>query len=202
MQIQNDALRLSATDLVGYLNCRHLTQLELAVARGELSRPKFRDPALEALWERGRQHELAYVEHLRLQGRSSVVIEGVDITNDAVAATTAAMRAGVDVIVQAALRNGCWAGRADVLLRVETPSGLGDWSYEAVDTKLSRETKGGTILQLCLYSELVDEAQGVMPAFASVIPPWNDFRPERYRLADFAAYHRQVKQGLLGAIDL
>ena len=97
MQIQNGTPRLSATDLVGYLNCRHLTQLEHAAARGELSRPKFFDPALEALWERGKQHEHAYVEHLRAQGLSSVVIDGVDITEEAVAQTIAAMRAGVRV---------------------------------------------------------------------------------------------------------
>ncbi|WP_066559781.1 TM0106 family RecB-like putative nuclease [Croceicoccus bisphenolivorans] len=200
MQIQNGTPRLSATDLVGYLNCRHLTQLEHSAARGELSRPKFFDPALEALWERGKQHELAYVEHLRALGLSSVVIDGVDVTEEAVAQTIAAMRAGVDVIVQGALRGGSWAGRADILQRVDTPSDLGDWSYEAADTKLARETKGGTVLQLCLYSELIGEVQGTMPVFASVIPPWTDFAPERYRLADFAAYHRQVKQGLLGAI--
>ena len=94
VQIQNGTLRLSATDLVGYLNCRHLTQLEHAAARGELARPKFFDPALEALWERGKQHELAYVDHLRAQSLSCVVIDGVDISEEAVAQTIAAMRAG------------------------------------------------------------------------------------------------------------
>lgn len=200
MRIQNGSTRLSASDLVGYLNCRHLTQLEHSAARGEFARPKFFDPALEALWERGKQHELAYVEHLRAQGLSIVTIEGVDVSEEAVAQTIAAMREGVDVIVQGALRGGSWAGRADILRRVSMPSQLGDWSYEAADTKLARETKGGTVLQLCLYSELIGEVQGTMPLFASVIPPWAGFEPERYRLADFAAYHRQVKQGLLGAI--
>jgi predicted RecB family nuclease len=157
--------------------------------------PKFFDPALEALWERGKQHELAYVDHLRAQGLSCVVIEGVDVSDEAVAQTIAAMQAGVDVIVQGALRGGSWAGRADILQRVDTPSDLGNWSYEAADTKLARETKGGTVLQLCLYSELIGEVQGVLPVFASVIPPWTDFEPERYRLADFAAYYRQVKLG-------
>jgi hypothetical protein len=52
-------------------------------------------------------------------------------------------------------------GRTDVLFRVETPSSLGGWSYEVVDTKLSRETKGGTILQLSLYSDLLGNAQGL-----------------------------------------
>lgn len=74
------------------------------------------------------------------------MIDGVDITDEAVAQTIAAMRAGVDVIVQGALRGGSWAGRADILQRVEPPSDLGDWSYEAADTKLARETKGGTVL--------------------------------------------------------
>ena len=43
---------------------------------------------------------------------------------------------------------------ADILRRVEVSSALGGWSYEPVDTKLARETKAGTILQLCLYADL------------------------------------------------
>lgn len=46
-------IRLSATDLVGHLNCRHLTQLERQVAQGAAAPPKIWDPALAALWERG-----------------------------------------------------------------------------------------------------------------------------------------------------
>ncbi|QHP68048.1 hypothetical protein EI171_12645 [Bradyrhizobium sp. LCT2] len=34
---------------------------------------------------------------------------------------------GDAVIVQAALQDGHWSGRADVLRRVEIPSGLGAW---------------------------------------------------------------------------
>ena len=51
-------------------------------------------------------------------------------------------------------------GRADVLRRVEVPSDLGPWSYEVLDTKLARETKGGTVLQLCLYADLIEAVQG------------------------------------------
>ena len=56
-----------------------------------------------------------------------------------------------------------WSGRADILRRVDVPSDLGDWSYEVIDTKLARETRGGTILQLALYSDLVCSVQGVLP---------------------------------------
>lgn len=196
MKIQNDQLRFSATDLVGYLNCRHLSGLEHATAKGEMAKPKYYDPLLEALWERGAKHEQDYVDHLASLGLQVVRIDGVEITDEAVAATITAMKSGPDVIVQGALRSGDWVGRADILRKVETPSDLGAWSYEAVDTKLARETKGGTVLQLCLYSEMVGDIQGLMPEFAHVVPPWSEFVPERYRVADFGAYYRQVKGGM------
>lgn len=53
---------------------------------------------------------------------------------------------------------------------------LGGWSYEAVDTTLAHDTKIGTILQLCMYSDLLGDAQGVAPEFASVVTPLVRFR--------------------------
>jgi hypothetical protein len=46
-------MRLSASDLVGHLNCRYLTSLDLAVAKGERPKPFVWDPLLEVLAERG-----------------------------------------------------------------------------------------------------------------------------------------------------
>jgi hypothetical protein len=43
------SLFLSAGDLVGHLNCRYLTSLDVKVANGELSKPKIWDPVLETL---------------------------------------------------------------------------------------------------------------------------------------------------------
>src|SRR5205085_11840238 len=107
-----------------------------------------------------------------------------------------AMRSGAAAIVQAKLEDGRWRGRADVLLRVNTPSELGNWSYEVVDTKLARETRGGTILQLCLYSELVGNLQGRMPDRTYVVTPGTNFQPQTFRLADYLAYYRYVKTRL------
>ena len=60
-----DSLELSASDLVGYLNCRHLSELDRAVAEGALAKPKVRDnPLLQLLWERGSVHEQNYVGHV------------------------------------------------------------------------------------------------------------------------------------------
>jgi uncharacterized protein len=201
MKLVTGELRPSATDLAGYLNCHHLTELEKAAARGELKRPVLWDPALEALWDRGRAHEKDYAQYLTEQGLEPVLIAGIEIDDEVVAATAGAMAAGAALIVQAALRAGRWAGRADLLRRVERPSALGAWSYEAIDAKLARQTKGGTILQLSLYSDLLGEAQGLTPEHMYVVRPWTDFEPEQYRVADFSAFYRRVKASFEAALE-
>jgi hypothetical protein len=67
-------IRLSASDLVGHLACRHLTGLDLAVAKGQLAKPKVWDPLLELLAMRGDLHEQGYIEHLKASGHAVTVI--------------------------------------------------------------------------------------------------------------------------------
>jgi len=122
------------------------------------------------------------------------------------------MRTGIAVIVQGGLSGSFesdgessgpgpagagWFGYADILRRVEEPSRLGSWSYEVHDAKLSRATRGGTILQLCAYSELVGAIQGHVPEFFRVVTP--DGR-ESYRFEEFAAFYRFVKAKFLAAV--
>ncbi|MDE0672606.1 MAG: TM0106 family RecB-like putative nuclease [Caldilineaceae bacterium] len=193
-------IQLDASDLVNHLACRHLTVLDLAVANGSLKAPASWDPALDLLRQRGLAHERNYIQHLEDSGLQVTHIEGVGIHNTTVAETVDAMKAGCEVIVQGALSNGRWSGRPDILRRVETSSKLGSWSYEVIDTKLARETKGGTILQLSLYSDLVHEVQEVLPEYMGVVAPWTDFDPQRYRTNDFSAYYRLVKASLESAL--
>ena len=192
MQKDGEAIRLAATDLSNHLACRHLTQLDRAVSEGRRSPPSWADPALAVLQQRGFEHERAYIEHLRAQGLT-IAEPGEH--------TLAAMRAGAEAIVQAELRRGRWQGRADVLLRVSSASDLGDWSYEVVDTKLAQDTRAGTVLQLCLYSELVQEMQGRAPEWMHVVKPGEDFPRESFRRDDFGAYYRLVRDRLQGVIE-
>src|ERR1700722_5834656 len=159
MRVIESVLVLSATDLSHFLSCRHLTALDMAAAQGKLRRPSWDDPLLELLFKRGLDHEKAYVGSLQTHGRHLVDLTDVKERDAAVAGTLDAMRSGADVIVQAALRDGRWYGRPDVMRRVETRSDLGTWSYEIADTKLARETRAGTMLQLGLYSEMLGVAQ-------------------------------------------
>src|SRR5262245_31912786 len=200
MKKWGDGYALSASDLVGFLNCRYLTDLDRAVADGVRPKPAWWSPALQALRDRGAIHESQFVAHLREQGHDVVVIDGEGLSPTAIAQTIAAMQAGRSIIVQGALTHEGWGGRIDVLRRVETPSALGPWSYEVTDTKLARETKAGTVLQLCLYSDLVAQVQKIDPEYMDVVSPWADFKPQRYRYHDYAAFYRKAKTALAACV--
>ena len=160
MKLQDSAVRLSATDLANHLSCRHLTTLDLRLAKGEIKEPSWENPHLRVLQQRGLEHEGAYIESLRSKGHAIVDLSR-ELNEDAREQTLVAMMSGAAVIVQGGFSQGAWRGRSDVLLRVEQQekrSVFGNWSYEVVDCKLARNTKAETILQLCLYSELRSKA--------------------------------------------
>ena len=148
---------------------------------------------------RGEEHEQRYVESLRAQGLNVVAVPRGE---GRATAESLARHTGRDASRnasrsrghrQARLAHADLAGYADILLRVERPSALGAWSYEVQDTKLARETKGGTILQLCAYSELLEQMQGCAPERFHVVTP-DPVQPlHTYRIADYRAYYRMVR---------
>ncbi len=192
MRLEAGILQLSATDLSAHLGCLHLTQLDRAAAEGRLEAPIWTDPVLEVLKQRGIEHEASYREHLADLGLSVVEV-GHGGTE---AQLLDLMRAGTDVIFQAPLTDGRFGGFADFLRKVERPSELGAFSYEVIDTKLALETRAGTLLQLCLYSEVVGKLQGSQPELMHVVKPGEEFVRESFRFAEYAAYYRKAKSNL------
>src|SRR5512133_3413342 len=164
MQILAGNLLLWATDLVSFLGCRHATYLDLRDLTDPGEIPE-RDAATVRIFEKGLEHERRHLASLRARGFAVVEIpgEGFDIA-ERTEQTRKAMRAGAEVIYQAALVVPPWLGYADFLERVVEESGLGLWSYEAVDTKLPRTAKPGHVIQLTSYSMLIGSEQGRMPA--------------------------------------
>jgi predicted RecB family nuclease len=192
MKARGEGRSLTPTDVAHHLACQHRTQLERQYRAGELHVAFTPDARLQAMIQRGKEHERGYIDSLRAQGR-----EVVDLSNwRNPAATLAAMQAGTDVIVQAPLGGDAFFGIADVLLRVANPSDLGLHSYEPVDTKLAAETKAGSLLQLLTYCELLHGMQGKVPAHFHVVTP---DRPEHYRTADYDAYFRAIRDHLRSA---
>lgn len=131
------------------------------------------------------EHERGYVEHLSRERGLSIhtLDEGAGV-----ARTLELMGAGAGLIVQAAMESAGWQGRADVLVKVATPSALGDYSYEVIDTKLARTTRVETVLQLCMYSSMLEQMQGRAPERFYVVTPGEPFNTESYRLYEYRAY--------------
>jgi predicted RecB family nuclease len=200
MHVRDGHRTCSPTDLANFLACPHKSLLDFAAAKGEVRPPEWTDRLADTLRQRGEAHERRYVEALRASGRAVTDLTAAKATTrpEALAATRDAMRSGADILVQAALGDDAWFGYADVLARVEVPSALGPWSYEVHDTKLARVTRGGAILQLCAYTELVGAAQSRTPDAFRVVTPAGT---EVFRTSDFSAYYRAVKTRLLGTLD-
>ena len=184
------ALVLSASDLSSFVGCRHRTALDLGVALGELAKPSVFSLHAQDLRDRGAEHERQYVASLEARGLSVIDLQH---EGNRVGATVEALRQGVDVVVQGELLADGWFGRPDILRRVESPSDLGSWSYEVYDTKLARDTRGSTILQLTVYSELLGRVQGCMPTAFHVVTPDPDNGLHAYRVDDYSAYYRLAK---------
>jgi predicted RecB family nuclease len=194
-------LGLSPSDLANYLACAHLTQIELAVVHGEFELPHRDNPQGDLIRRKGNEHEAAYLAKLRAEGREIVEIERPDDGNREVAAraTEEALRGGVEVVYQGVLASGGWRGIADFLIRIDEPSALGAFSYEAWDTKLARSrAKPAHVLQLTFYSHELERIQGRLPERMHVVLGTGEI--ETYRPADFGAYFRRTKARLEKAV--
>src|SRR5882724_8256434 len=124
MKIVGQQIRLAGSDLSNHLACRHLTTLDLQVARGERTAPDLAAPDLKVIQELGLRHETAYLAHLATQGLTVENLGHIDHKEEArlLAETLALMDRGAQAIAQGALSDGGWFGRPDVLRRVATPS--------------------------------------------------------------------------------
>src|SRR5690349_21401963 len=151
-------------------------------------------PTLEFLAACGIGHEEAYLRSLKAEGRHVAQIpDGPDL-RQRVQATLDALRAGADVVYQAALMDGAWHGFADFLVRTETPSALGSWSYEAADTKLASSVSPRHVVQLSVYSDLLAKVQGLEPREMTLL--LGDGTKEVLRPADFGSYVRLAARRL------
>ncbi|HET7400134.1 MAG TPA: TM0106 family RecB-like putative nuclease, partial [Usitatibacter sp.] len=194
MQATEAGTLFSASDLVNFLECEHRTTLDLQDLLQPLERAA-EDPSNKLVQDKGFEHEAAYLASLEASGLSIARIEGRGTPAELARRTREAMAAGADIIFQAAFVSDAFYGRADFLRRVEAPSALGAYSYEVLDTKLGRKPRAKFLVQLCFYSDLLAEAQGVEPAMMGLV--LGDGVEHRFRFAEYSRYFRQVRARFL-----
>ncbi|HMB70761.1 MAG TPA: helicase, partial [bacterium] len=143
----------------------------------------------------GLEHERAFLDRLRADGRQVLTVTDRGPLDERAATTEVALRAGQDVVYQGALAGVPFAGLADFLVRVPHPSDLGHWSYEVWDTKLARKARPYFLVQLCCYAEILESLQGRRPEHVRVIT--GDGRRRSFRTDDAFYYYRTVKDAFL-----
>jgi len=203
MKIVDGHPRFAATDLSNFLACRHLIRLDHLSANGRLKPDKPFDIGFEMLVERGEAHEAKVLAQFRADGLDVVEIpQSAD--SEAAAATRDALRGGAHVIYQGVLlstaddRGPALLGRPDFLVRADVmpqPDGVlreAHSGYEVVDAKLARTAKARAVLQTTFYSSLLSELQGTEPRWMRLA--LGDGEVSSFRVADFAAYERRIRQ--------
>lgn len=137
----------------------------------------------------GIEHETRFLETLKNSGLNVVEVDSN------VNSTLEALKNGSDVIYQAELQNGIFAGKSDFLLKGPGKSKFGDFQYQVWDTKLARKSKPYFLIQLCCYAEMLEAIQGVLPDFIGVV--LGDSTSKLFRTGDYYYYYKQLKNEFL-----
>ena len=191
--------RYSASDLVNFAACRHLTYLD----GFNLETPIPKAPDTEEtklLQAKGFEHEARYRDQLERELGQITDLSSVTDSDEKVAATLEAMLRGDPAIFQATFLSGDWIGHADFLIRVDSPSKLGDFSYEIIDTKLARTSRAKFLVQLILYCEMLAEVQGVLPEGTHVV--LGTGKRETFVVSHYLRYVRRLKARFLKWVSL
>lgn len=187
--------KYSSQDLNKFIACKHNILLKI---KG-LGHTELADAHEQLIQETGLHHEALYLKYLQKAGHQIVEIPNKGSWNERASLTTKAMKEGAEYIAQAVLLKGQWCGITDLLKRVEQPSELGAYSYEAIEIKLARMPKPEHIIQLCLYSDLLEHHQGTRPTSFSVILGNNE--EKIFEFSDFVHYYTIVKKSFEAYVD-
>lgn len=190
MKKHNDQILFSATDLNEFIECQYKSILNFKNLTTPL--PKKEDDAHALLLtKKGLEYESQYLQSLKDSGCQIVEIPSQNTLEKRIDLTLNAMKSGADYIFQAALLNGQWHGFVDLLERVNTPSLIGSFSYEAMDIKLKRQPDPSHIIQLCVYSDLLKHYQGESPLSFSLV--LGNGEKKIFKFCDFVQYYTIIK---------
>jgi predicted RecB family nuclease len=185
----SDLNRFFESPFASWMDRLHLEQ------PGELT-PDAKDEEAQLLADTGMAHERRHLATLRAAGKDvwepPTDFKSFEAKHQA---TVAAMRDGRGVIYQGALRHESFEGYSDFLYRVESPSALGAFRYEVVDTKLARKAQPYFLLQLCAYAKMLEAVQGVRPENVHIVNGDGDLLS--FRTDDYYFYFASLERDFL-----
>ena len=151
------------------------------------------DEMMKVLQEKGFAHEKNILEKMKSDGLSVKIID--DKADNQIEETIKALHEGHDVIFQGKLQDDYFMGYSDFLVKVDGHSKLGNYHYEVWDSKLATKLKPYFVIQLCAYSQMLSEIQGVWPKEIVVLLGNGDKR--RLMIKDFIYYYKALRKRFL-----
>ena len=162
MKIKNDKFFVSPSDLNNFVACKYTVLNEIKYHNKEIR--KSPDKANDKLWkEMGVEHEKRHYKILKEKYKKSITIKSDLNEKDRFDETIRAIQKGYDLIYHAYLIDDNLRGEADFLIKCDTKSDLGDYSYEVYDTKITRNLKPRHITQITAYSDMLGKIQNILP---------------------------------------
>ena len=162
MKIKNNKFLVSPSDLNNFVACKYTVLNEIKYHNKEIR--KSPDRANDKLWkEMGVEHEKRHYKILKEKYKKSITIKSDLNEKDRFDETVRAIQKGYDLIYHAYLIDDNLRGEADFLIKCDTKSDLGDYSYEVYDTKITRNLKPRHITQITAYSDMLCKIQKVLP---------------------------------------
>jgi len=162
MKIKNNKFLVSPSDLNNFVACKYTVLNEIKYHNKEIR--KSPDRANDKLWkEMGVEHEKRHYKILKEKYKKSITIKSDLNEKDRFDETVRAIQKGYDLIYHAYLIDDNLRGEADFLIKCNTKSDLGDYSYEVYDTKITRNLKPRHVTQITAYSDMLGKIQKVLP---------------------------------------
>ena len=148
------------------------------------------DSFMQIASKKGDQHELELFKDLSSQDISStIILDGEQ--EDMIKSTKQAMIEGIDLIYQGAVGNSQFFGRTDFLHKVGGKSDFGDYAYEIWDAKLANKSRPKFLIQLCCYSEMLENLQGSLTETCVLI--YGNKEREQFNIKNYYIFYKAIK---------
>ena len=147
----------STSMLTSYLSCRHIIFNEINQNKLKLKRIELtKNDKLRI--QKGNEHEIEYFNILKKEHSKVIDIKELDLSiEEKINATHNALKEGHEVIHGGYLKRDKWLGEFDFLvINHDMQSNFGDYGYEVVDTKNSKKPKSTHIIQLGMYTYMLE----------------------------------------------
>ncbi|MBL6759032.1 MAG: TM0106 family RecB-like putative nuclease [Pelagibacteraceae bacterium] len=162
MKIIKDKFFISPSDLNNFVACKYTIKNEIKFLNKEIT--KNTDRVNDKLWkEMGIEHEKKHHKILKTKYKKNIEIKSAKDEQTRFDETVGAMQKGYDLIYHAYLIDENFRGEADFLIKTNTSSDLGDYSYEVYDTKITRNIRPRHITQITAYSDMLGKVQKLLP---------------------------------------